>query len=624
MNAPLDVLARYGARRAAITFDSGEEVAEAAGGELTARVDRLGTAPLAALLRGRPDIRAVALVDAGVQLRLEREGSAARLSVTWDGGASHAEVLELDPDPAGSARPGTALFVPDPDSRIADPAAALADPTVPIHVVDTGAGQGWFTRGRFSAGGPGALPLVGQLAPSQPLGPAWFRERMGIRANYVAGAMAGGIASAELVIAMGRAGLLGFFGSGGLELARVEQGLQTIAAALGELPWGCNLLHNPVEPAVEDTTVDLMLAHGCTAASASAFMGLTPAVVRYRYTGATRGADGRWALPHRVFAKISRPEVARHFLAPAPADLVDGLVASGGLTAEEGEAARALPVADAITCEADSGGHTDHRPFPVVLPLIKRLRDQLAREHDHAGRGVRVAIGAAGGIGTPESVLAALALGADYVLTGSINQATPEAGTSDVAKGLLLEAGMADFASGAAPDMFELGAHVQVLSRGTLWAARSRRLYELYKAYAGWSEVPEADRKKVEGQILRRPFDAVWADTEAYWRGRDDKQLARAAKDPRHQMALVFRWYLGMSSRWARTGDTERKRDYQIWSGPSMGAFNDWVRGSSLEPLANRGVVAIADALLTGATVLERSASLARQGVEVPPAAWRP
>ena len=119
----------------------------------------------------------------------------------------------------------------------------------------------------------------------------------------------------------------------------------------------------------------------------------------------------------------------------------------------------------------------------------------------------------------------------------------------------------------------------------------------------------------------------TWRPTvcgRAGWTGRDDAQLTRAAKDPRHQMALVFRWYLGMSSRWARIGDLERKRDYQIWSGPSMGAFNDWDRGTRLEPLEARGGVAVADALLTGAAVLTRSRSLAPQGVSVPGGDWRP
>jgi trans-AT polyketide synthase, acyltransferase and oxidoreductase domains len=39
-------------------------------------------------------------------------------------------------------------------------------------------------------------------------------------------------------------------------------------------------------------------------------------------------------------------------------------------------------------------------------------------------------IGLAGGMGTPFAVAAAFVMGADYVLTGSVNQACVEAGTS--------------------------------------------------------------------------------------------------------------------------------------------------------------------------------------------------
>ena len=65
-------------------------------------------------------------------------------------------------------------------------------------------------------------------------------------------------------------------------------------------------------------------------------------------------------------------------------------------------------------------------------------------------------------------------------------------------------------------------------------------------------------------------------------------------------MALVFRAYLGQSSRWAITGDPSRRADYQIWCGPAMGAFNAWVRGSFLEDPAARTVVQVARNLMGG------------------------
>src|SRR5262245_43737682 len=83
-------------------------------------------------------------------------------------------------------------------------------------------------------------------------------------------------------------------------------------------------------------------------------------------------------------------------------------------------------------------------------------------------------------------------------------------------------------------------------------------------------------------------------------------------------MALVFRWYLGQSSHWANGGEPSRAVDYQVWCGPAMAAFNDWVRGSFLEHPENRRVATVARNILYGAAVLGRARCLAGQGVAIP------
>ena len=249
------------------------------------------------------------------------------------------------------------------------------------------------------------------------------------------------------------------------------------------------------------------------------------------------------------------------------------------LTEEQVALARHVPMAEDITAEADSGGHTDRRPLVVLLPVLQRLRDKIATEQGYA---MRPRIGAAGGIGTPGATWAAFALGADYVLTGSVNQATVEAGTSRLAKEMLAEAAFTDVDTGPAPDMFEIGAQVQVLSRGSMYARRAQRLYDLYRDHASMDEIPPAEREKLEKQIFRAPLAEVWDGTRKYWLERDPAQIERADKDPRHQMALTFRWYLGMTSRWARSGEPDRQRDFQMWCGPAMGAFNAWAAGTAL------------------------------------------
>jgi PfaD family protein len=158
-----------------------------------------------------------------------------------------------------------------------------------------------------------------------------------------------------------------------------------------------------------------------------------------------------------------------------------------------------------------------------------------------------------------------------------------------------------------------------VLKRGTMFAMRAAKLYELYRSYDSLDRLPALERTALERTIFRAPIEAIWEQTQAYFRQRDPTRIEQALRDPKQKMALVFRWYLGMSSQWANSGDPSRTVDYQIWCGPAMAAFNDWVRGSFLEPPENRRVATIALNLLYGAAVLTRARVLNAQGVSLPP-----
>ncbi|MEU5185528.1 PfaD family polyunsaturated fatty acid/polyketide biosynthesis protein [Streptomyces klenkii] len=467
-----------------------------------------------------------------------------------------------------------------------------------------------------------ALHLIGTLPPLYPewLGDRSFGEAHGVRFPYVAGEMAGGIATAAMVTAMARAGMLGFFGAAGLYPDRVEREVAELASGLAGKPnWGINLIHSPGEPLLEEQVAEIALRHRVPAVSASAFMSLTPAVIRTAVSGLHRGPQGRVLRRTRLFAKVSRPEVAEPFMSPAPRPLVRALVERGQLTEDEAELAARVPVAEDVTVEADSGGHTDNRPLTVLLPAMLAMRDELTARYGY-DRGIR--IGAAGGLGTPAAVAGAFALGAAYVLTGSVNQAARESGLSDDAKAMLAQADVADVTMAPAADMFELGIKVQVLRRGTLFAARATRLYELYHDHDSWEEIPPRQRARVEQEIFKAPFDDVWAETRRFWQRQDPSRLRKAEQDPRHRMALAFRWYLGKSSRWAVSGNTERRADYQVWCGPAMGAFNRWAADSFLAGPGGREVVQIALNLLEGAAVLTRAHQLRSHGVAVPAAAF--
>ncbi len=466
--------------------------------------------------------------------------------------------------------------------------------------------------------------LVGTLPGIYPerLGDRGFNEAHGVRFSYCTGAMANGIATTRMVIAVAEAGMLGFFGAAGLPRDRVSAAVDELTTVLGHRPlaWGVNIIHSPNEPALESAVADLLVTRGVLRAEASAYMALTPAIVRYACAGLRATPDGRVVRTHRVMAKVSRPEVARGFLSPAPKAMLDTLVREGKLTADEARLAGYVSVAEDITVEADSGGHTDNRPLAVVLPVILALRDELTREHRLA---LSARVGAAGGLGCPSAVAAAYALGAAYVLTGTVNEAAVESGLSVEGRAMLADATLADVMMAPAADMFELGVKVQVLRRGTMFGPRAQRLYEAYMAWESLEAMPAAQREKLEREVLGASLETVWAETRAFWVKRDAGEVARADGNPRHRMALCFRWYLGMSSRWAITGEPTRKLDYQVWCGPAMGAFNTWVRGSFLEPPPARTVVQIGRNLLEGAAQVTRAQQLRACGVPVPSSAFR-
>ena len=465
--------------------------------------------------------------------------------------------------------------------------------------------------------------LVGVLPPLFPerLGDPSFGRTHGTRFPYVVGEMARGISTVRMVVAAVRAGTMAFFGSAGLPIDDSARALDEIDAELGHgrTGWGANLIHEPADPEAELRFARLVIDRGVPAVSASAFMRLTRAVVLLSASGMTSAPGGRVRRARHLFAKVSRAEVARQFLSPAPAPLLDALVADGQLTRAEAELARRVPVAEDLTAEADSGGHTDNRPLAVLLPELLSLARSTAERH---GYEVVPRVGAAGGLGTPAAVAAAFAMGAAFVLTGSINQAAVESGLSREGRRMLADATPSDVAMAPAADMFELGVKVQVLKRGTLFAPRASRLHEIYRRYSALAEVPATERAAIEGEILGRSIDEVWAETRAHFARHAPHEIERAEADGKHHMALVFRWYLFQGADWARSGEPARRSDYQIWCGPAMGAFNGWVAGSFLEPPEARDVAQIALNLLEGAVHVARAQTLRASGVMVPAAAF--
>ncbi len=501
---------------------------------------------------------------------------------------------------ASAQRTGTSLFLPYSPETL----SALRDLAGPYSFSISEGGP------VFTPGLSPAAAVIPACLPSN-LGDPFFRRAHNLKYAYVGGSMANGISSTQLLEALGRAGMLGFYGAAGQPLEEVEKAIgRAQSAAIAN--YGFNLIHSPSEPALEAALADLYLRRGVRLIEASAYINLTLPLIRFRTAGIRRNSDGEIETPNRVIGKVSRTEVAARFFSPPEEKFLRELVSRGELTPEQAALASKIPVAEDVTAEGDSGGHTDNRPLVNLLPTIIALRDRLQERYAYTAA---PRVGAGGGIATPEAAAAAFMMGAAYIVTGSVNQACAEAGTSDAVKKILAEAEQADVAMAAAADMFEMGVKVQVLKRGTMFAMRANKLHDYYRAHNSFEELPAETRAALERDYFRAPFEEVWRSTREFFLGRDPAQAERAERDPKHKMALVFRWYLSRSSRWPLAGDESRKLDYQVWCGPAMGAFNEWARGSFLEKPQNRDAVTVAQNLLAGAAALTRLHALRCQGI---------
>lgn len=271
---------------------------------------------------------------------------------------------------------------------------------------------------------------------AQSLGSAQFKADYGLRYAYITGSMFKGISSPEMLIALGRAGFMGYLGTGGMRYSNIEAAIHAIKSALPQnQPYGLNLLSSVFsDPYEEAKMVDLCLTHGVRYVEASTYMQVTLDLARYRLKGLRHTADGHIVTENHILAKISHPNVAEAFMRPIPEAMVKRLLETNQISREQAALSQHVPVSGDICVEADSGGHTSHGVAYVLMPAVQRLCEKISRRYNYT---TPIRIGAAGGIGTPEAAAAAFILSVDFVLTGSINQCTTEASTSDSVKDLL-------------------------------------------------------------------------------------------------------------------------------------------------------------------------------------------
>ncbi len=431
---------------------------------------------------------------------------------------------------------------------------------------------------------------------AESLGCDVYKRRHNIHYAYASGGMYYGIASQELVTAMANNGFMGFFGAGGLSLEKIEEAILFLKDNVQNTNYGINVLYNHIVSAKENAIIDLLLKHEIRNVEAASFPVVTSEIVRYRLKGVYRAKDGTVKSLNNVMAKVSRIEVAKTFMSPAPENIIEELLAGGKITKAEAEMSCEIPVANEICIEAESAGHTDRRVANIVFPSMQKLRDKLCCEHKY---NEKICIGLAGGIGTPEAVAAAFVMGADFILTGSINQCTIESGTHPYVKELLSKMGIEDTDFTPTGDMFETDAKIQVLRKGVLFPVRAKKLQEIYNKYNSLLELTSEEKNFLIDKIFNgKSFDEVYNELKQYF---PSAIVEQAEHDPKAKMALIFKDYFYKSIKNAYSGNVSEKLNFQIHIGSAMGAFNDYAAGTELADHSKRSAPKIAKILMEDA-----------------------
>ncbi len=431
------------------------------------------------------------------------------------------------------------------------------------------------------------------------LGSQSFLKHHQIKYPYVAGSMCQGISSDKLVIKMAQSGFLAFIGSYGLSLDEVEKLIESCARALGsQQNYGVNIHNQSVDLDKQRAMWELCIKYHVPCVEVSGFDHISLSLILYRIKGLSRAAD-QIAIKHKIFLKTTRLDTAALFMQPAPLHLLDKLLAERQITPDEHLMAQSVSVADDICVEGDGGWKTDQVSALVKLPEVMRLRDQQSQLLNSPVR-----VGCSGGIGTPEAVAAVFMLGADFILTGSINQCTVESNTSDHTKQLLSKINSEDTCYVPAGDLFESGARAQVVRKGFYFPARAQKLYDLYRVHSDIDDLSVQDIKQIEKHFFARSMTSVYQEIIAT---KDNHAIKKMNESKKYKMAEIFKWYFDYAQKLSMQGVKQEQDNYQIYCGPALGAFNQWAAGTAFESWQNRQVDKIALSLLEDASAFLKS-----------------
>lgn len=425
-----------------------------------------------------------------------------------------------------------------------------------------------------------------------------FMKEYGLRYAYAAGPMEAGITTKEMVERCAEAGLLGIYATNTLPYEQITHDVKYLTDRLGSKYFGVAVSPDWSDSLREEAIIDILCRHRVRMVQFSRYINVSNTIVRYKANGLSSEGRQESGCENKVMIKLSRPEVAAVFARPAPEEMIRELLQVGEITDEQAERLRKMPIADDICVESNSAGRTDNASTLATFPAIAAMVAEISRQYHYHKR---IRVGCAGSIGNPEAVAALFTLGADFVMTGSINQCTVEAGTSKLIKKVLQEIEIQDTEYIPAGDNYDYNTKIQVAKKGVLFAVRANKLYETYKMYNSISELNPELKEQIEENYFNKTFESVF---DMIRPSLSEVQLRRLEKLPKYKMALIFNWYYLQGMADAINGNESNMLNALIYCSVAMGAFNSYVKNTELEQWENRHIDVIGIKLMNDARII--------------------
>ena len=422
------------------------------------------------------------------------------------------------------------------------------------------------------------------------LGSQYFLNDYQVEFPYVAGSMCHGISSVEWVAAMASAGFLSYFGSHGLAKQDLEQAIHQLKIQINDTSrFGMNISYENNHPEKSKEWIELFLATDIRNIELSGFTHVTEELVKFRLKGLQKHDDGQLIRQHKLLVKTDSIDVASLFMSPPPPFIVHKLLEEGVITPQQAEQSSFISMADDICVEGDTGWRTNRANILINLPLMIKRRDQIQKNNQYANI---IRVGAAGGLGTPSAMVAMFILGADFVLTGSINQCTKEANIADSVKDILQKIEPEDVCHAPYGEQFESGEVVQIIRKGMFFPARAQKLFDLYRLYDNLNQIEQETITAIEQHYFNNSLNNVYQELIDSHQ-LDQNTINKSNQDPKFKMALIFRSYFNNAAKSIQK-DFNNNRNHQIFSSQALGAFNQLVKNTELEDWRQRSVSRVA------------------------------